>query len=76
MLTLLIDGVGDIAVLSLVQVEDALLRTAGRVAVLIAVAFVNGLLQNTCIPSVDEIGMVPVPSWISVRKAAVKSNDL
>ncbi len=33
---------------------------------------VNGLLQGTVIPTIDEIGVVPVPSRIAERVADVQ----
>jgi len=47
--------------------EDALSGTACGATILVTMTVVNGLLQGTVIPTIDEIGMVPVPGRITER---------
>jgi len=63
---LLINGLGNIAVLALVHIEEPLLNAACGVAIRIAMAPVYSVLQDTFVPSVDEISVVPIPSRVSV----------
>jgi len=66
--SLLIDGLSDSAALSLVHVEKTFVDTAGGITVRIAVTPVNGLLQNTGIPAVDEICVISISRRIAVRE--------
>jgi hypothetical protein len=63
---LLVNCFGDAAVLSLVHVEYALIDTAGGIAIDVAMAVVNGLLQNTSVPTVQKVSMISIASWITI----------
>jgi len=64
-----IDALGDSTVSALLEVEVSRGRAAGRVAKRRAstLAFVHHLVQNTLIPSEEEVGMVSVSGGISHR---------
>jgi len=51
----------------LVHVEDALVYAACCITVFVAMAVVDGVLENTRVPSVDEISVVPVTRGITMR---------
>jgi hypothetical protein len=64
---LLINDVRNMTFLAFLVSEDALSGTACGATVLVTMTVVNGLLQGTVIPTIDEIGVVPVPSRIAER---------
>jgi hypothetical protein len=63
---LLINGLGNIAVLALVHIEEPLLNAACGVAIRIAMALVYSVLQDTFVPSVDEISMVTISGRVAM----------
>jgi hypothetical protein len=67
--SLFVEGLGNVASLPVIlvpQSEDSLVRTALWVAEVVAVAFVDDLLENTLVPAVKEISVVSVPSAIAI----------
>lgn len=64
---LLVDDVRNITLLAFLVSEDALSGTACGATILVTMTVVNGLLQGTVIPAVDEIGVVPIPGRITER---------
>lgn len=65
--SLFIDSFGDVAVLSLVHLEQTLLHATSRITVWVTMTVVNSSLENTLVPTVDEISMVSIPNGVTVR---------
>lgn len=65
--SLLIDGFGDVAILSLVHVEQTLLHAACCITVWVTMAVINSLLEDTLVPTINKVSMVSIPSRVTVR---------
>lgn len=64
--SLFINGISDVALKTLVQVENLLISAALSITEIVAITVVNCILQNAFVPSVDEVCMVSVAGGVTV----------
>jgi len=64
---LLIDSICNVTLLALVHAENALIDAACGVTKRITSTLVNRVLQDACVPSINEVCMISVTGWVAIR---------